>query len=157
MRAMADREAIVPPALAEVHDRWHFAPAMRSGGFLFVSGIVGTSPDGEAPATGLDGAQATTAAAEAPLDALVAVRDPEAQVDTAFRALRAILNHAGADLCDIVELTTYHVDIARHMPTFMAVRDRHLSPPWPAWTAVGVAELIVPGGLVELRAITRAP
>lgn len=41
------------------------------------------------------------------------------------------------------------------MPVFMAVRDRYLMAPYPAWTAIGVAELIVPGGLVELRAIAR--
>lgn len=154
---MADRVPVIPPALAPVHERWHFAPAMRSGGFLFVSGIIGTSADGEAPPCALDGAEAATADPAAALEALVAVRDPEAQFDTAFRTLRSILNAGGADLCDIVELTSYHVDIRRHMEVFARVRDRHLQPPWPAWTAVGVAELVVPGGLVELRAIARLP
>lgn len=152
------KRPIVPPALGPVYETWHFAPAMQAGDFLFCSGIVGTSPDGSKPQRdGLEGAEATLKAGDAELGALVAVRDPQAQFETAFEALDAILNEAGARLADVVELTSYHVDIATHMPTFMAVRDRYLSAPWPAWTAVGVSGLIVPGGLVELRAVALRP
>ena len=151
------RDAIIPPALRAVHDRWHFAPAVRAGNLLFCSGIIGTSPDGNPPQTGLAGAEATTADPDAPLTALVAVRDPAAQFATAFEALAAILAAAGAGLDDVVELTTYHVEMARHMDTFMQVRARYLSAPYPAWTAVEVAGLIVPGGLVELRAVASLP
>ena len=89
--------------------------------------------------------------------ALVAVREPEAQVSTAFVALRAVLPAAGADLADLVEITTYHVDISRHMETFMRVKDRFIHAPYPAWTAIGVSELIVPGGLMEIRAVAKDP
>lgn len=161
------RRTIVPAALREVYDRWHFAPAVVANGLILCSGIVGTSPGGETPpglgvreaagptsdSPGLRGAESTLADGDAPLSALMAVRDPEAQFATAFEALRAILAEAGAELSDVVELTTYHVDMARHMETFMKVRDRYLAEPWPAWTAIGVAELIVPGGLVEIRAV----
>ena len=149
---------IIPPALQGVYDNWHFAPAVAASGLLFCSGIIGTSQDGEAPAEdGLAGAKATTSRASNTLDALVAVRDPEAQFSTAFEALRAVLREAGADLSDIVEITTYHVDMSRHMEAFMRVKDRYLSPPYPAWTAIGVAELIVPDGLMEIRAVARDP
>ena len=153
------RRTIVPDALKDVYGSWHFAPAVVANGLVFCSGIIGTSPDGETPgADGLKGAEATLAeAGEAPIAALMAVRDPEAQFATAFEALRAILGEAGAELSDIVELTTYHVDMAAHMETFVRVRDRYLAEPWPAWTAIGVSELAVPGGLVELRAIALLP
>jgi enamine deaminase RidA (YjgF/YER057c/UK114 family) len=148
---------IVPASLRGVYDQWHFAPAVVANGFVFCSGIIGTSPGGETPgADGLAGAQATLSDADAPLAALMAVKDPEAQFATAFEALKAILAEAGCDLSDVVEITTYHVDIARHMQTFMTVRDRYLADPWPAWTAIGVSELIVPGGLVEIRAMAVA-
>ena len=150
---------IIPPALQGTYDTWHFAPAVVSRGLIFCSGIIGTSPDGAAPgsAGGLAGAEATTGEDGAELGALVAVRDPEAQFRTAFDALDAILRAAGAGLADVIELTSYHVDMATHMPAFIRARDACLHPPYPAWTAVGVAELIVPGGLVELRAVARAP
>lgn len=155
---MTQRRTIVPNALEAVYRRWHFAPAVVSNGMVYCSGIIGTSIDGEAPGkAALEGARATTERSNAKLSELQAVRDPEAQFETAFKALAAILAEAGASLSDLVEITTYHVDIARHMPTFIKVRDHYLSEPWPAWTAIGVAELIVPGGLVEIRAIAALP
>jgi enamine deaminase RidA (YjgF/YER057c/UK114 family) len=148
---------VVPASLKGVYDRWHFAPAVVANGFVFCSGIIGTSPGGETPgADGFSGAQAALTNGDAPLAALMAVKDPEAQFATAFEALKAILAEAGCDLSDVVEITTYHVEIARHMDTFMKVRDRYLGEPWPAWTAIGVSELIVPGGLVEIRAVAVA-
>lgn len=155
---MSERRTIVPPTLKGVYEQWHFAPAVVSKGMIYCSGIIGTSVDGEAPGrAALEGAQATTRASDAPLSALQVVRDPEAQFATAFEALATILAEAGATLADIVEITTYHVDIARHMETFARVRDRYLQEPWPAWTAIGVAELVVPGGLLEIRAIAALP
>jgi enamine deaminase RidA (YjgF/YER057c/UK114 family) len=157
---MTERRTIVPAALRGVYEQWRFAPAVVSNGLIFCSGIIGTSPGGEIPANlagGLSGAAATTADPDAPLAALMAVRDPEAQFATAFSALRSILNEAGADLSDIVEITSYHVDISRHMEAFMKVWARTLTEPYPAWTAIGVSELIVPGGLVELRAVAAVP
>ena len=56
-----------------------------------------------------------------------------------------------------MEITTYHVDMSRHMDTFMRVKDRYIQAPYPAWTAIGVAELIVPGGLMEIRAVAKTP
>ena len=85
------------------------------------------------------------------------MREPEAQVSTAFVALRAVLPAAGADLADLVEITTYHDEISRHMDVFMHVKDHFIHAPYPAWTAIGVSELIVPGGLLEIRAVARNP
>ncbi|WP_375691907.1 RidA family protein [Pseudooceanicola sp. LIPI14-2-Ac024] len=148
---------VIPPALQSTYDNWHFAPAVISDGHIFCSGIIGTSPDGERPAaSGLAGAEAT-ATSDTGIAALQAVRDPEAQFDTAFEALAAILAHAGASLSDVVELTTYHVDMAAHMAAFTRSKDRYIAAPYPAWTAIGVAELLVPGGLMELRAVARVP
>ena len=158
---MSERRTIVPAALRGVYEQWRFAPAVvTSNGLIFCSGIVGTSPGGETPANlsgGLAGAETTTADRDALLAALMAVRDPEAQFATAFEALRSILREAGADLADVVEITSYHVDIERHMETFMKVWSRYLAEPYPAWTAIGVVGTIVPGGLVELRAVAQSP
>ena len=155
---MSTRRTIVPEALKGVYEGWHFAPAVISKGMIYCSGIIGTSVDGEAPGkSALEGARSTTAVSDAGLAALQAVRDPEAQFATAFEALAAILAEAGAGLGDIVEITTYHIDIGRHMEAFVRVKDRYLKEPYPAWTAIGVAELVVPGGLMEIRAIAALP
>ena len=159
---MMKRRTIVPSALKGVYRNWHFAPAVVVDGMVYCSGIIGTSADGEPPqrdaaGAALHGASQTTADPAAGIAALQAVRDPRAQFETAFEALAVILEAAGARLADIVEITSDHVDMARHMETFVAVRDRYLAEPWPAWTAIGVAELAVPGGLLELRAIAALP
>jgi len=151
---MTARRTIVPASLRGAYDTWHFAPAVVVDGLILCSGIIGTSPDGEPPsAGGLAGAAATLGAGDARLAELQAVRDPEAQFATAFEALGEVLAEAGATLGDVVELTSYHVEMGRHMETFMRVKDRYLHEPYPAWTAIGVSELIVPGGFVELRAV----
>lgn len=160
---MSKFEVVIPPALQGVYDAWHFAPATLTNGLLFCSGIIGTSPDGEAMGkshsggeAAFEGAQKTLEGDAAALADIVAIRDPEAQFDAAFEGVKAVLAAAGAGLPDIVELTTYHVDIGKHMPLFMTVKDRHLQAPYPAWTAIGVAELVIPGGLVELRVVAAA-
>lgn len=158
------RRTIIPADLRGVYDNWRYAPAVAANGFIHVCGIVGVSPGGETPASlGMEsdqafaGARSTTERTDASLSALEAVRDPEAQFAVAFETLRSILREGGADLSDVVEITSYHVGIAAHMEAFMRVWARYLKEPYPAWTAVGVAELVVPGGLVELRAVAADP
>ena len=161
---MTQRRTIIPAALRGVYEQWRYAPAVAANGFIHVCGIVGVSLGGATPDwlgkesnQAFAGASSTTAEGGAPLAALEAVRDPEAQFAVAFETLAGILREGGADLSDIVEITSYHVGISAHMEAFMRVWARYLKEPYPAWTAVGVAELIVPGGLVEIRAVAVDP
>ena len=41
--------------------------------------------------------------------------------------------------------------------TLVYPKDDHVPAPYPAWSAIGVAELVVPGTLVEIRAIAEDP
>ena len=43
------------------------------------------------------------------------------------------------------------------MADFMEVRDKYLREPWPAWTAIGITELAVPGAHVEIRVTAKLP
>ncbi len=79
------------------------------------------------------------------------------QFEQAFVYLGLYLEAAGASLEDVVELTSYHVDLRQHLNVFMAAKDRHLVAPYPAWSAVGVAQLITEGALVEIRVIAVDP
>lgn len=150
---MAKFEIVVPPELQRVYDNWHFAPATICNGMIHCSGFIGTSPDGEPLNSAFDGVQATAEADDSALADFIAIRDPEAQFDAAFQRVRAVLECAGASLGNIVEMTSYHVDINDHMAAFMTVKDRHIAAPYPAWTAIGISELIIPGGLMELSVI----
>ena len=57
---------------------------------------------------------------------------------------------------DIVDLTSFHDDM-RDLSLFMQVKDRYLTRDFPAWTAIGITELAIPGGLVEIRVTARMP
>jgi enamine deaminase RidA (YjgF/YER057c/UK114 family) len=132
-RPMEDamKKVIVPPAFASYPAEWHFSPGLDTGDFVFFSGVTGVRPD------------------------LSLAEDPQTQFRETFEFLKAHLIEAGLAFADIVEMTTYHVDLRRHWDKFFKVKDEFVAEPYPAWTAVGVSELITPGTLVEIRAIAR--
>jgi len=124
-------EPVVPPSQQFAYDRFHFAAAVRTGDLLSCSGQIGVDDHG------------------------AAIADPEEQFTAAFEGVAAVLDEAGGSWADVFEMTTFHVGLHDHLATFMAVRDRFVSEPWPAWTAIGCSELAVPGGLVEVRVQAR--
>jgi enamine deaminase RidA (YjgF/YER057c/UK114 family) len=128
---MKKSDLVIPPSMQGMYHRYHFAPAVWAGDLLLCSGQIGTGPDGRA------------------------IADPAAQFSAAFEAVKTVLAGAGLGFGDVVELTTYHAGGMQHLGTFMQVKDRYLSEPYPAWTAIGVVELAVPGGLVEIRMTAR--
>jgi enamine deaminase RidA (YjgF/YER057c/UK114 family) len=110
---------------------WHFSPVLDTGDFVFLSGITGTHADRSIAA------------------------NPEAQFRDTFGFLQANLEVAGLTFSHIVEMTTYHVGLRRHLEAFIKVKDEFISEPFPAWTAIGVTELITAGTLVEIRVIAK--
>ena len=122
-------EHIIAPGLGRFEEQWHFSHVVAARGLLMLSGVTGT---------GIDGAVSS---------------DPGEQFHQAFLHLRECLEAAGASMAAIAERTTYHVGLREHLDTFTAVKDQHISAPYPAWSAIGVSELITEGALVEIRAI----
>jgi enamine deaminase RidA (YjgF/YER057c/UK114 family) len=99
--------------------------------WLYVSGQVGVAPDGSL------------------------AQGPEAQMETAFRNLLAILGSAGMGPHDLVKLTVFLTrseDIGR----YRQVRDRMLAGATPASTLLVIAALADPGWLVEIEAVAAA-
>lgn len=122
---------ISPPFMQSLVDSGRYAPAVRVGVELHVSGQVGRDR----------GLQPVTVSLE---DHIVA----------AFDNLGAVLDAAGATFADVYELTSYHVGLAEQMAVFASVKSRYFPDPQtiPAWTAVGVTELASPAFLVEISA-----
>lgn len=126
---MTERQAVIPQGMEYVYDRIHYAPAVRVGDTIYVSGQIGRDDDGQL------------------------VEGTEAQIVQAFENLKKVLAAAGAQLSDIVDLTTFHTDM-RDLQLFMKVRDRYLTQDFPAWTAIGAASLGgAPGYLIEIKAV----
>lgn len=128
-------ESVVPASSRWAHDTWHLSPAVRAGDVLYCSGVLGTRPDGSVP------------------------EDLAQEVAQAFDNLAEVLAAAGAGLPDVVDLLTFHLDLPTEVPVFMSVRDARLSEPWPAWTAIGAAQLGggLPGARIEVRATAYLP
>ncbi|MGF1596799.1 MAG: Rid family hydrolase [Acidimicrobiales bacterium] len=120
-------EPIIPAGSEKTYERFHFAPAMRVGDTLYCSGVIGA-----------DGSRVPERA--------------EDEFTAAFTALADLLAAAGASLDDVVELTSFHVDMGTHLGAFIAAKDAVIGEPYPAWTAIGCTELAVPAARVEIRA-----
>ena len=125
------RKVIVTPAFPNYPRDWHFSPGLDTGDFVFFSGITGVRPD------------------------LSLADDPQVQFRETFGFLRDTLVVAGPYFRNIVEMTTYHVDLRKHLKSFSKVKDEFIAEPYPAWTAIGVLELVTPGTLIEIRAIAK--
>jgi enamine deaminase RidA (YjgF/YER057c/UK114 family) len=131
---MSKREAIIPAGMEAVYEKIHYAPAVKVGNTIYVSGQIGRDT------------------------AMQLVEGREAQIVQAFENLKLVLAAAGASLSDVVDVTTYHTDM-RDLPLFMKVRDQYLNThPLPAWTAVGAHMLGGAAGyVVEIKAVAVLP
>lgn len=125
---MKKSDVLVPRGMEMAYEQFHFAPAVRAGGLLRCSGQLGTDER-----------------------FAIVSSEPETQFVQAFENVKRILAAAKLDFSDVVEMTTFHVGLREHVATFLAVKDRYFAAPWPAWTAIGIVELAVPGALVEIR------
>lgn len=123
------RNVILTDADRHTYDNFHFAPAVATGGLLVCSGQIGAGADGKVP------------------------EDAAEEFRNAWQAIGRVLAAAGLGYEDIVELTSYHVDLPAHMRAFMAVKDEFLAAPWPAWTAIGITSLAVRDARAEIRVI----
>jgi enamine deaminase RidA (YjgF/YER057c/UK114 family) len=130
---MARKDVIIPSGWEELYERSHYAPAVRDGDCLWCSGIIGVSRDGGVSP------------------------DPRTHFRHAFLLVEKLLAAAGASFADVIDLTTFHVNLRDHWQDFLAVKDEFIAAPYPAWTAIGVTELAISGALLEIKVIARIP
>ena len=124
------RDIILPSQSKASYDNFHFAPAVRTAsGVIFCSGQIGVDASGNVPQAAED------------------------EFRNAWQAVGTVLREADLSYENIVEFTTFHVGLQAHLAAFMSVKDEFLSEPWPAWTAIGITELAVPGARVEIRVV----
>ena len=124
------------------YDDWHFASVRVADGIAYFSGIV-VGAQGE------------------PLDAA----GFRAEAERVFRRIEEHLQALGASSADIVSLQTFHVFGSKyfngskqtHLDAFRTAKDAVIKPPYPAWTAIGIAELLPERGLVEIQVTAHLP
>jgi enamine deaminase RidA (YjgF/YER057c/UK114 family) len=133
---MTEPVHVVPKSMKVMYDFLHFSPAVIDGATIRCSGVVGVDMSTRPPSY---------------------PSDPETQFALAFQNLETVLTEAGATMADVTEITTYHVGLQEHMEAFTKVKDRFIAEPYPAWTAIGITELVAPGAWLEIKAIARRP
>jgi enamine deaminase RidA (YjgF/YER057c/UK114 family) len=124
-------DIVVPKSGKAAYNKLHFAQAVKSGGLLVCSGQIGNNPDFSIPETA------------------------EEEFRNTWQAVGVVLKEAGLGFEDIIEYTSFHVNLRDHIRAFTKVRDEVLKEPWPAWTAIGITELFIPKARVEIRVIAQ--
>lgn len=127
---MGDRDAVFPATPHALYAAHRYSPAVRSNGFLFVSGQVGARADGSPEP------------------------DLKQQVRLAFDNLNAVLAAAGLTFADVIDATLFLVDPEAIFETvFSVLPDYWGEPPYATVTAVGVTWLA--GFQFEIKVVAR--
>jgi len=129
---MTQRNVVFPPGRQALYERNRYSPAIKSNGFLFVSGQVGSHADGSPEP------------------------DLEDQVRLAFSNLNAILRAGGCTFDDVIDVTVFIVDPESRFETIWKVVPEFWGEaPHPTLTGVGVTWLY--GYQLEIKVIARLP
>lgn len=129
---MTTRDVVFPAGRQALYERNRYSPAVRSNGLLFVSGQVGSRPDGSP--------------------------EPElkAQVRLAFENLNAVLEAADCSFDDVVDVTVFIVNPEERFETIWEVVPEYWgTAPFPNITCVGVTWLY--GFQFEIKVIAKLP
>jgi enamine deaminase RidA (YjgF/YER057c/UK114 family) len=123
------RDVLVPEVWADFYEETHIPAAVRVGDTLRLTGHTGETPDG------------------------VFSPDHETQIRQVFRNIALTLAEAGATWSNVVEINSYHVGLLNQAEAVLRIAAEFLEDPYPAWTAVGVTELILSEALVEISCV----
>ena len=119
---------IVTAVWADFYKETRIPAALRVGDTLRVTGHTGESGDG------------------------VFSSDPETQIRQVFHNIALTLDEAGAKWSNVVEINSYHVGLLEQKP-YSGWPLNFIVDPYPAWTAVGVTELVLPEAVVEISCV----
>ena len=129
---MSARDVVFPAGRHALYERNRYSPAIRSNGFLFVSGQVGSRPGGS------------------PEPAL------QSQVRRAVDNQKALLAAAGCSFEDVIDTTVFIVDPQRNFEAAWQVAAEYWGDaPYPTVTGIGVTWLY--GFLFEIKVVAKLP
>ena len=112
-----------------------FSSAVRVGDLLFLSGVMGTKPEGGGLVDG----------------------GIEGQTRQALENVKAALALAGATMEDVAKCTVFLTDAANFAAMNTVYREFFPAAAPPARSTVAVAALVVPNALIEIECTAAAP
>lgn len=124
--------------------RFNFAPAVRAGDFIFISGGVAGAFGSEQP---------------------IGKEEFKTSLRRVFTSLKGTLAAGGANMDQVVKIRTFHVFDSPHITigkveqieAVAEVKNEFIGEPHPAWTAVGTTALFPDRGLVEIEVVVYSP
>ncbi len=119
------------PEEGKFQAEWGFASAIRVGDTIYLSGVVAGVRKGETDLT--------------------------LGYERAFKKIGETLKSAGASWDDVIDITTFHTDLTTQMPAIVAIKNRYIKAPFPAWTAIQVARVIPTNGITEIKIVAKVP
>jgi enamine deaminase RidA (YjgF/YER057c/UK114 family) len=119
------------PDARKFEQEWGYADAIVTGDTIYLSGVVAGLRPGET--------------------------DLKVAYDRAFQRIGKILQRAGASWDDVVDITSFHTDVKAQMPAIVAVKNKYVMGPPPAWTAIQVVRLIPDAGITEIKIVAKVP
>jgi enamine deaminase RidA (YjgF/YER057c/UK114 family) len=129
------KQTIMPenPEARAFQEAVGFSDAVVHGDTIYLSGVVAAPQPGE-----------TTLAPA---------------YERAFARLDATIRRLGASWDDVLVFDTFHAgtNMARQLDDLVPVKNRYITAPFPAWTAVGVTELYEPTAVTEIKLTLRKP
>ena len=117
------------PEMAKIEEQWGFSDAIVTGDTIYLSGVVAGVREGET--------------------------DLKLGYERAFERIGVILKRAGATWDDVADITSFHTDLTTQMPAIVAVKNKYIKAPFPAWTAIQVSRLIPDNGITEIKIVTK--
>lgn len=102
------KKSIVPEDFQLYFSDWHFSPIIEADGTVYLSGVTATRKD-----------------------KLIRLH-PEEQFHDEFYKPGVYLKAAGLNYENILEMTTFHIDIKKHAGIFSKVKDEYVKAPYPA-------------------------
>jgi enamine deaminase RidA (YjgF/YER057c/UK114 family) len=127
-----DESKVVPGGeLPQWRQHWGYSDAIVTGDMIYLAGVVAVTKDGD--------------------------KSLEDAYTRAFDRIGDILKKSGASWDDVVDITSYHTDVTTQMEPMIAVKNRYVHAPFPAWTAIQVVRLIPDKGITEIKIVARLP
>lgn len=117
------------PRHRAAQEDWGYADSVAIGDTVYLSGVVvGLGPN---------------------------ETDLEKAYDRSFQQIGRILTRAGVSWDDVVDMTSYHTDLATQMKPIVTAKKKYVKSPPPAWTAIEVARLIPDRGITEIKLVAK--
>lgn len=116
------------------YEPFGFTNCVRFKDVLYLSGISALDPEGK-----------------------IVGNDIEAQTQETYRNIQKVLRAGGSDLDQILQMTSFIVDLPANGSGYVATRKKILTRTSYTSATIGVAALMVPGLLLEVQCIAATP